>query len=133
MLLSYLDLFSLYIRSLHSKILLQLEDPQVVSPNEFNIFVIWFTFTELISAGFETRYLCLFTKLLKLCLKLYQFISAGVDINDGPKQRQFPHPHTNPSCTNWINQPTFLGLSKYQKGEFTSSTISFYQKSIFIF
>ena len=47
--------------------------------------------------------------------------------------RQFPHPHTNPSCTNPTNQPTFLGLNKYQKGEFTSSTVAFYQKSIFIF
>ena len=28
------------------------------------------------------------------------------------------------------NQPTFLGLNKYQKGDFTSSAVTFYQKSI---
>ena len=32
-----------------------------------------------------------------------------------------------------IHQPLFLGLNKYQKGEFTSSTVAFYQKSILIF
>ena len=39
-----------------------------------------------------------------------------------------------PSCNPFLpqsNQPTFLGLNKYQKGDFTSSTVAFYQKSIF--
>ena len=31
------------------------------------------------------------------------------------------------------NQPIFFGLNKYQKGDFTSSTVAFYQKSIFDF
>ena len=36
-----------------------------------------------------------------------------------------PNTHATPYC------PTFLGLNKYQNGDFTSSTIAFYQKSIF--
>ena len=52
--------------------------------NEFDIFVVWFPFIELVAAGFETRYLNLLTKLSKLHFKLHQFISADVDINDGP-------------------------------------------------
>ena len=52
--------------------------------NEFDIFVVWFTFIELVSAGFETRYLSLLKKLSKSRLKLYQFISVGIGINDGP-------------------------------------------------
>ena len=43
--------------------------------------------------------------------------------------RQFP-----PSSLNTLlplsNQQTFPGLNKYQKGDFTSSTVPFYQKSI---
>ena len=52
--------------------------------NELDIFVIWFTFIELVSAGFETRYLSLLTKLSKSCLKVHQYISVGIGINDGP-------------------------------------------------
>ena len=47
--------------------------------------------------------------------------------------RQFPHPHAIPSCPNLTHQP-FLhitDLKKYQKSDFASSTIAFYQKSIF--
>ena len=51
---------------------------------EFDKFVVWSTFIELVSAGFETRYLSLLTKLSKSPLKLYQFISVGVGLNDGP-------------------------------------------------
>ena len=51
---------------------------------EFDIFVVWSTFIELVSAGFETRYLSLLTKLSKSLLKLYQLISVGVGVNDGP-------------------------------------------------
>ena len=50
---------------------------------EFDIFVAWFTVIELVSAGFETRYLSLSTKRPKSRLDLYQFISIGVGINDG--------------------------------------------------
>ena len=43
-----------------------------------------------------------------------------------------PHPHANPSYPNPTNET--LGLNKYQKGGFTSSTtIAFHQKSILIF
>ena len=38
-----------------------------------------------------------------------------------------PHPHVTPSYPNPTNQP----LNKYQKSDFTSSTVTFYQKSIF--
>ena len=51
--------------------------------DEFDIFVAWFSFTKLISAGFETSYLSLLTKLSKSHLKLHQFISVGVYANDG--------------------------------------------------
>ena len=44
--------------------------------------------------------------------------------------RQFSPPSHNPLLP-LSDQPTFLGLSKYQKGDFTSSTDAFYQKSIF--
>ena len=37
------------------------------------------------------------------------------------------HPPSAPSS----DQPIFLGLNKYQKGDFTRSTVTFYQKSIF--
>ena len=41
------------------------------------------------------------------------------------------HPHAIPSCPNPTNQPTFLGLNIYQKGDFTSLAVTFYQKSVF--
>ena len=44
--------------------------------------------------------------------------------------RQFP-PLSRNHLLPWSNQLTFLGLNKYQKGDFTSSTVAFYQKSIF--
>ena len=44
--------------------------------------------------------------------------------------RQFP-PHSPTPLLTLFNQPTFLGLNKYQKDDFTSSTVTFYQKSIF--
>ena len=43
---------------------------------------------------------------------------------------QTPHPHATPSCPSPTNQPSF-GSNKYQKGDFTSSTVAFCQKSIF--
>ena len=51
--------------------------------NEFDIFFVWFTFIEFVSAGFETRYLSLLAKLSKSRPKLYQFILIDVGINDG--------------------------------------------------
>ena len=42
----------------------------------------------------------------------------------------FPPPSRNPLLSS-SNQRTFLGLNKYQKSDFTSSTVAFYQKSIF--
>ena len=44
--------------------------------------------------------------------------------------RQFVPPSRN-TLLPQSNQPTFLSLSKYEKGDFASSTVTFYQKSIF--
>ena len=43
--------------------------------------------------------------------------------------RQFPPPLPNPLLPK-SNQATFLGLNKYENGDFTSSSVAFYQKSI---
>ena len=44
--------------------------------------------------------------------------------------KQFSLPSRNPLLPQ-SDQPTFLGLNKHQKGDFTSSTVAFYQKSVF--
>ena len=47
-----------------------------------------------------------------------------------------PYPHATPSsCPNPRQQPytQLTGLNKCQKGDFASSTVAFYQKSIFDF
>ena len=50
--------------------------------------------------------------------------------------RKFPHFHANPSCPNLTHQFPYTklrGINKYRKGNFTNSTATFYQKSIFNF
>ena len=44
--------------------------------------------------------------------------------------RQFSSPSQNPLLPQF-RQSTFIGLNKYQNGDFNSSTVAFYQKSIF--
>ena len=43
------------------------------------------------------------------------------------------HPPSHNRLLSWSNQPAFFGLSKHQKDGFTSSTVTFYQKSMFNF
>ena len=48
--------------------------------------------------------------------------------------RQFPPPSRNPTCPNPTHQLSLHiinAFNKYQKSDFTSSTVAFYQKSIF--
>ena len=82
-------------------------------------------------------YVCMFLfKALTLCPSLPTFLKALFPLSSFLFHpllryfRQFP-PHSRNPLLPKSDQPTFLGLNTYQKGDCTSSTVASYQKSIF--
>ena len=73
------------------------------------------------------------------CLSLFKIFALLPSFLFYPLLRYFrqfsppsrTHLHVTYSCPNSFDQPTFFGLKEHQMGDFTSSAVTFCQKSIF--